>query len=52
MYILGYRQQVSPIVLLEVAVDSQILFKPLIDALQLLISLGVIGGANVLYDFQ
>jgi hypothetical protein len=52
MNILRHRQNGRPVVLLEIAVDSQILFQPLVCPFRLSIRLGVIGRRNVLLDVQ
>ena len=49
---LSHRQEQGPVVLLKIAVDSEVLFQPLVGTLQLSICLGVIHGADVLCDVQ
>ena len=52
VYELGHRQECGPIVLLEIAVNLEVLLQPLVGTLQLSVHLGVIRGANVLRDVQ
>ena len=49
---LSHRQERGPVVLLKIAVDSEVLLQPLVGTLRLSICLGVIRGANVLCDIQ
>jgi hypothetical protein len=50
VYILGQREPSVPGSLAVIDKDVEILFKPLICLFGLAISLGVIGGAYVLFD--
>ena len=52
MYELSHGQECGPIVLLEIAVDSEVLLQPLIGAFRLSVRLGVIRGADILCDVQ
>ena len=52
MYVLGEREPSVPGGLAVVDEDAKILFKPLIRSLGLAVSLGVIGGAYVLFDVK
>ena len=52
VHILGDGQPLSPVVLLAVAVNAEVLFEPLIGALRLPVCLRVIGRADVLGDIQ
>ena len=52
VYELGHRQERSPVVLLEVAVDPKVLFQPLVGTLRLSVRLGVIRGADILRNVQ
>ena len=52
MYVLGKRKPFAPGSLAVIDEDAEILFKPLICLFGLAISLGVIGGAYILFDIQ
>ena len=52
MYVLGERKPSVPIGLAVVNENTKVLFKPLIRAFGLSVSLGVIGGAYVLFDVK
>ena len=52
VYELGHRQERGPVVLLEIAVDLEVLLQPLVGTLRLSVRLGVICGADVLCDVQ
>jgi hypothetical protein len=52
MYVLGEWKPPVPIGLAVVDEDTEVLFKPLICAFGLSVSLGVIGGAYVLFDIE
>ena len=52
MHILGEREPSMPSGLAVVDEDAKVLFKPLIRAFGLAVSLGVIGGAYVLFDIK
>ena len=52
MYILGKREPPVPGGLAVVDEDAKVLFEPLIRSLGLAVSLGVIGGAYVLFDVE
>ena len=50
MYILGKWKPVAPGSLVVIDEDAEILFKPLVCSFGLAISLGVVGGAYILFD--
>ena len=52
MYVLGEWKPSVPSGLAMVDEDAEVLFKPLICSLGLAISLGVIGGAYILFDVE
>ena len=52
MNILGHWQQVGPVILLEIAIDTQVLFQPLICPFRLTVCLRMIRHADVLVDVQ
>ena len=52
MYILSEWEPLVPSGLAVVDKDAEVLFKPLIYAFRLAISLGVVGGAYVLFDIK
>ena len=52
VYELSHGQEHGPVVLLEIAVDSEVLLQPLVGAFRLSIRLRVICGADVLCDIQ
>ena len=52
MYVLGKQKPPVPRGLAVVDEDAKVLFKPLIRAFGLAVSLGVIGGAYVLFDVE
>ena len=52
MYVLGKREPSVPGGLAVVDKDTKVLFEPLIHSFGLAISLGVIGGADVLFDVE
>ena len=49
---LSHGQERGPVVLLKIAVDSEVLLQPLVGAFQLSVCLGVICSADVLCDVQ
>ena len=50
MYILGKWKPLTPSSLAVIDEDMKILFKPLVCSFRLAVSLGVVGGAYVLFD--
>ena len=52
MYILSKWEPLVPSGLAVVDEDAEVLFKPLIRAFRLAISLGVVGRADVLFDIE
>ena len=52
MYILSKWEPLVPSGLAVVNEDAEVLFKPLICAFGLAISLGVVGGADILLDIE
>ena len=52
MHILGKWKPLAPSGLAVVDEDAEVLFEPLICAFGLAISLGVVGGAYVLFDIE
>ena len=50
MYVLGQWEPLAPSGLTVVDEDAKILFEPLVRSFGLAISLGVVGGAYVLFD--
>ena len=52
MYVLGKWEPVVPSGLAVVDEDAEVLFKPLIRAFRLAVSLGVVGGAYILFDVK
>ena len=52
MYILSKWEPLMPSGLAVVDKDAEVLFKPLIRAFGLAVSLGVVGGAYVLFDIE
>jgi hypothetical protein len=52
VYELGHRQEHGPVILLEIAIDSEVLLQPLVGTLRLSVCLGMIRGADILRDIQ
>jgi hypothetical protein len=52
VYELSHGQERGPVVLLEIAVDSEVLLQPLVGTFQLSVHLRVIRGADILRDVQ
>ena len=50
MYILGKWKPLVPSGLTVVDEDAEVLFKPLVRTFRLAVSLGMVGGAYVLFD--
>ena len=50
MYVLGKREPLVPGGLAVVDEDAEVLFEPLVRLFGLAVSLGVVGGAYILFD--
>ena len=50
MHVLGEREPLAPSGLAMVDEDAEILFEPLVCSFGLAVSLGMVGGAYILFD--